>query len=302
MPSLRDTTFSAIAWKRLAVVAGGLATLGLIVWLSVDFHRNKVELPRLMKMRHIDPLGHAGLVTAQITGLGELAVPTLLEDLSPERPASARSKSIELLSGIDDPRVIPTLGGLLRDKSPGVRIAALSGLARTARPEAAEVLWPQLDEPSGFFRYRAIVVLGLVVDEKGVERLYAEARKVKSVDRYLLCWAAGYASARHELTEKFASVKVASAYDRGSEARALQTQIDEIHGALDRLEDLPVNCRRLSALTNVGFQTWDFAHQIGYQVLAAQGPISLRGLGAIDPSIKTASMHQILKLKKRPRP
>lgn len=286
MPSLRDTSLNAGNWRRLGIALALLGTVGLLVWGSIQAHHHFVTKPRLLEMRHDDPVGYPGMATTQITGLGEEAVPTLVEDITRGRLARSRSKSIEMLSGIVDPRVVPALTAALKDPDLGVRVAAVAGLARTADPKAGEALWTVANTSEDFLRYRVEVALGLTVDEAGARKLLAEAAKAGGHDRILLAWAAGYALRRLELTERFAKVPAGPEFDGEEQTAELQKQVDEVHAAIAAGKDLEANARLLSELTSANFSTWNYGHQIGYQTLAVKGPRALRGMARIDAPLK----------------
>ena len=298
MPSLRDTTHNALNWRRLGGAGLILGGLGLLVWLSVLAHQVFISTPRLLEMRHDDPVGHTGLATTQVTGLGSDAVPTLLDDIKTNKSQRTRSKSLELLSGIDDPRVVPTLAAALVDPNMGIRLAGLAGLARTGDPKAAAHLWPMMKEPEDMLRHRAIVALGLVADEADARRLLQETAKSGGYDKLLLAWAAGFALRRLELTERFAIVKPSPPYDTPEEVAQLQSAVTEVHAAIRAGEELEANARKLSELTTVSFSTWNYAHQIGFQTVAVRGPRAVRGLARIEKPIKPQPVLEGLKLKR----
>lgn len=300
MPSLRDTSLNAFNWRRLIVVVGVLAGLAGFVWLTVEAHRVFIATPRLLEMRHEDPVGRTGLATTQVTGLGAEAVPTLLDDVRPEHSTRTRAKSLELLSGIDDPRVIPALAGALEDADMGIRLAAVAGLARTANAKAAQHLWPLMKDGDDMVRHGGIVALGLVADEATARKLLEEVGRSRGHDQILQAWAAGFALRRLELTERFAMVKPSPPYDTPAEAAALQAKIDETKAALRAGKGLEANARKLSELATVRFSTWDFAHQISFQTIAVHGPGAVRGLARMDKPIKPQPLLEGLKLKRMP--
>ena len=114
MPALSDRSFNPKAWGKLGLYAIGLIILAVLVWASSIFYEKMVENPRLLEKRFHDPVGRVGMTSTRIAHLGAEAVPTLVGDMS-RGSAAERSKSLELLSGIDDPRVVPTLAQALRD-------------------------------------------------------------------------------------------------------------------------------------------------------------------------------------------
>jgi len=282
----------------MAGVGALIGGLGVLVWLSVQAHHHFIAKPRLLDMRHVDPVGRTGIATTQVTGLGGEAVPTLMDDLKSNNSARTRSKSLELLSGIDDPRVVPALAAALGDPNLGIRLAALSGLARTGNPLAVPHLWPLLEHGEDMFRHRAIVALGLVVDADGASKLLAEIGKSTGHDQLLMAWSAGFALRRLELTERFAMVSPGPPYDSPSEAAELQSKVDEVHAAIRAGTELEANARKLSELTTVSFTTWDYAHQIGFQTLAVRGPQGVRGLARMDKPMKPQPLLEGLKLNR----
>ncbi len=300
MPSLRDRSHHAVNWRRMGGVGAILVGLGLLVWLSVLAHHHFISMPRLLDMRHDDPVGRTGMATTQVTGLGGDAVPTLVDDLKPGTSSRNRSKSLELLSGIDDVRVVPALAASLKDDDLGVRLAALAGLARTGDIRAAAHLWPLVAHQDAMLRQRAIVGLGLVVKAEGAKKLLAAVGKSSGQDQILLAWAAGFALRRLELTERFAMVPPGPEYDTLAEAAELQAKVNEVHAAIRAGTELAENARKLSELTTVSFTTWDYAHQIGYQTLAVRGPSVVRGLARMDKPLKPQPLLRGLQLDRRP--
>lgn len=275
-----------------------VVALGVLVWLSVLAHEVFISRPHLLEMRHDDPVGHTGLATSQVTGLGANAVPTLLDDIKASKSQRTRAKSLELLSGIDDPRVIPALATALTDADMGIRLAGLAGLARTGNPQAAAHLWPLTNDGEDMFRHRAIVALGLVADAEIARKLLDETLKTGGYDKLLMAWAAGYALRRLELTERFAMVRPSPPYDTPEEVAQLQSAVTEVHAAIRSGVDLEANARKLSELTTVNFSTWNYAHQIGFQTVAVRGPSAVRGLARIDKPIKPRPLLEGLKLKR----
>jgi hypothetical protein len=271
MSSLRDRSFDPKAWTRFGVVLLGLGILTVIIWFSTRLHHEYVEVPRLLSQRHEEPVGMPGLITTQVSALGPEAVPQLIEDLeNPE--ALKRAKSVELLSAIDDPRVLPALAGALKDADLGVRLAAVAGLARTRDPKAAASLWPLARDGEEMLRLRAIVALGLVEGAGGPERLLALGAERQGEERYLAAWAAGYTARRLEIKGTYKMLPAAPHPDDGPETDRVQAEVDAVRAALDRWEDAPRNGRLLSELTSLQYSTWDYAHQIAFQIMATRGP------------------------------
>lgn len=314
MAALRDRTFNKGAWARLGLVGLGLIAVVIVIYISVGVHRHYVEVPRLLAQRYVDPLGHPGRATTQIANLGGKAVDTLLADLAPGKNAQNRSKSLEILSAIDDPRVVPALVAALKDPDLGLRLAGLAGLARTQRSDLTKHLWPHTSAKNGFFRHRAIVALGLVSGADEVPKLLKAAKETSGRDQLLLVWAAGYALRRAKLKDRgSARVRPMDLKDAAHE-RAVQQEVNELRAKLQRDGIDEAGAERLAELVTVDFGTWNLNHQISYQTIMVSGPMALRGLARIpapkkvDPKAKTAKKKGDapaampgLKLKNRPK-
>lgn len=284
MPALSDRTFNPQAWAKLGLYAIGLGVVALLVWASSLAHERYVETPSLLAKRFVDPVGQVGMTSTRIAALGEKAVSTLVDDVSGGLPAQ-KSKSLELLSGIDDPRVVPALAEALRDPDSGVRLTAMAGLGRTGKPEAAKALWPMTESLNDMERTRAIVTLGLCGGPEDVELLLAAATKTGGYERVLFAWSAG------RLQRRIASLKAAALRPVGEERTTvagyvpavvlpdtdeglhkLQVDVDIVLADIQVGKDLRNNGIKLNELTDVGFATWNQAHQIAVQVLAVRGP------------------------------
>lgn len=287
MPALSDRTFNPKAWARLGFVAVGLGVVGMLVWGSMILHERVIEAPRLLEQRHDDPPGRVGTASTRISRLGDQAVPTLLEDLKGGSPLK-RAKSLELLSTIDDPRVVPALGAALQDKDITVKLAALSGLGRTGKPEAAKAIWPLTDRDDELVRLRAVAALGLVGGPDDAKLLLQKALEVTGHERYLMAWAAGHIERRQQSVQAGKKGYVAAAPMPQDDAAAakLQADVDAVHAELDAGRDLAKNGLRLAELTDLSFSTWDFGHQITLQGMAVMGPRAVRLGGDAADEIK----------------
>lgn len=274
MPALSDRTFNPKAWARLALIGVALLAVAGLVWASSVYHRDQIEAPRLLEQRFNDPPGRVGPSTSQVSHLGKRAVETLVDDLKSEK-ADERSKALELLSTIDDPRVIPALGAALGDRDLGVQVSALAGLARTRKTAGAVYVWPLLQRNDPFIRQRAMVTLGLVGSRADAEKLLKTLPEFYNLERYLLAWSAGRILRRLELGGP--TGYLAPPPDPGDDEglARIHQEVLGLHAALDALQDVRATAMRLSALTDVNFATWDYAHQISAQVIAVGGPLAL---------------------------
>ena len=278
MPALSDRSFNPKAWGKLGLYAIGLGIVAVLVWASSVFFEKFVENPRLLDKRFHDPVGQVGMTSTRIAHLGAAAVPTLVADMGSGAPAE-RSKSLELLSGIDDPRVVPTLAGALKDGDIGVRLTALAGLGRTGKLEAAQALWPLTQSADDLLRLRAIVALGLCGGEADVAKLVAAALATAGQERALLAWSAGRVQRRLQSLKANADkpeiagyVAPAPEYTSDEQIHARQVDIDMLLADIDAGKDIAKNGVKLNELTDVGFATWNQGHQIAIQVLAVAGP------------------------------
>ncbi len=304
MPALNDRTFNKGAWARLGVVALGLLVLGGVIYVTVLIHEEYVVLPRMLSHRHKDPLGHPGQATTQIARLGGKAVGTLLADLSGDKPAATRSKSLEILSAIDDPRVVPALVKALGDDNLGIRISALAGIARTKRPELMEKVWPLARSENAYLRHRALVTLGLLCDLKSVDALVAEANKSSGKDQLLLAWGAGYAQRRAKLKDETSERVRPLELKDDAHAMAVHDEVQTLRAAFRDKGVDKAQAERLAELVTIDFGTWNLGHQISYQTVAVDGPMAVRGLARIDRVSVPAKRKDTpvgLKLKQRDR-
>ncbi len=310
MPALSDRSFNPKAWGKLGLYAIGLVILAILVWASSIFFEKFVENPRLLEKRFHDPVGRVGMTSTRIAHLGKDAVPTLVGDMASNAPAE-RSKSLELLSGIDDPRVVPTLNGALKDRDIGVRLTALAGLGRTGKPEAAAALWPLTQSDDDLLRLRAIVALGLCGGDADVAKLVAAALATNGQERALFAWSAGRVQRRLQSLKLNADkpeiagyVPPAPEYTSDEQIHARQVDVDVLTADIDAGKDIARNGVKLNELTDVGFATWNQGHQIAIQVLAVRGPEkSLASAGDALPMEPVKPTAQKLQLdEKSPQP
>ncbi|HAN32544.1 MAG TPA: hypothetical protein DCQ06_13190 [Myxococcales bacterium] len=272
MPSLRDRTFNSGAWARLAMVAGGLGIIGGLIYVSVHLHERHVRLPHLLSQRHSEPVGYPGMATSQLAHYGGEAVDTLLADLDPKFTVEQRSKSIEILSAIDDPRVIPALVAALKDSNLTIRIAALAGIARTKRPELTQHLWPLTEIKDAFLRQRAIIAIGLISTEPQHPKLRELAKEVAGAERLLYAWALGYSILRAKLTDP-ATQRVRPLTIRDdAHASDVQAEVDSLHELFATKGVSNEAAERYAQLITVDFGTWNLAHQMSYQTVVMGGP------------------------------
>lgn len=298
MPALSDRSFNPQAWRKLALVAVGLGVLVALVVLSRQAYEAYVETPRLLDRRFDDPPGRVGMASTMVSDLKERAVPTLIADLE-SKDAQRRSKAVELLSSIDDPRVVPTLAKVLKDPDLGVRMAALGGLARTGKAEAAAVLWPLTETQDDFLRMRAYVAIGVVGTPADADRLLTkELPQLQGQERYVAAWAAGRILRRIELNDPKRYVPAAKNPETDEESRAMQAQVDAALAEIDAGRDLAVNAKKLDELTDLGFSTWDVSHQVSAQILAVTGPMALRRAGGAQDLAPAKVPHGKLELKR----
>jgi hypothetical protein len=284
MASLSDKSFNVQAYGRMIAVAVALlAVLAGIGWVILWYQGN-VESERLLRARFDDPTGQAGLSTNRVSALGERAVPVLMEDLRAADP-ERRYKAMELLGSIEDPRVVPALGGLVADQDISVRLNGVAALARTARPEAVDKLWPLTKSPEDLERMRAIVALGLVAGKEQFDKLEAAVVAAQGVEKSLYAWSLGHAQRRQDSVAAGSKGYITAApppVDDADEQR-IQTRIDELNAQLAAGKDIRAAAKELATLTTVDMNTWDLGHQISLQVLAVRGPRQWRGARTADP-------------------
>jgi len=276
MPALSDQSFNPKAWAKLALVALGLGAVLALVWASFVLYEDYVAAPRLLARRFHDPVGRIGSTSANVAQLGPRAVPQLLEDYRAAEPL-LRSKSLELLSTIADPRVVPALQQGLLDRDVGVRLAAMAGLARAGNPQGASALWPMATGDDDFLRPRAIVTLGIIGSAQDSARLVQEFASARFEDRLVLAWAAGRILRRLESKAATGYLAASPTGDTDEQVARIQAEVDMLKARLIEGRDVAVHGKRLAELTDVGFGTWDLAHQIAAQVLAVHGPLSALG-------------------------
>ncbi|MEY3011843.1 MAG: hypothetical protein RIT45_578 [Pseudomonadota bacterium] len=282
MPSLRDQSFNREAWLKLGFVAAGGGLLAGLVYLSVQAHHHYVEVPHLLENRHSEPVGHPGRVTTSIAQLGGEAVGTLIDDIGSESEGAKRRKSLEILSGIEDPRVLPALAAALSDPDLGVRMAAIAGIARHGDPKGADALWKALDSAGDWLSQRIIVAIGLVGADADVDKCVERANATRGHERHLFAWCAGQGQRRQKERDQIGRTPPAPApVDADDEVR-IQAEIDLL---INELDAGPVNrdsALRFAQRTAIEFGTWDYGHQISYQTIAIAGPLVVRGAARMD--------------------
>lgn len=282
MASLRDQSFNREAWLKLGFVATGGGLLAGLIYLSVRAHHHFVEVPHLLEARHDDPVGHPGLVTTSLAKLGAEAVDTLIGDLDGANEGTKRRKSIEILSGIRDPRVLPALEAALGDKDIGVRMAAVAGIARYGDEAGAASLWKALEGADDWFSQRVIIALGLVVGPTGIQTCLERANATTGHDRHLFAWAAGQAQRRVKDRDQIGRVPPAPMPKDADDEVRIQAEVDLILAEVDAGPVTAELALRLAQSTAVEFGTWNYGHQISYQTLAVSGPLALRGTARMD--------------------
>ncbi len=282
MAALRDRTFNKGAWARLGLVALGLIAVGTVIYISVGAHERFVQVPRMLAQRHVDPLGYPGRATTQIASLGSKAVETLIADMAQGKPPLQRAKSLEILSAIDDPRVVPALLTALQDEDLSLRLATLAGLARTQRGDLAQHLWPATQATNTFYRHRAIVALGLVSAPTEVPKLLKAANDGAGRDQLLFIWAAGYAQRRAKLKDQGSDRVRPMALTDAVHERAVQDEVNELRVGFQAQGVTAETAERLAELVTIDFGTWNLNHQISYQTLMVAGPMAVRGLARLE--------------------
>jgi hypothetical protein len=282
MASLRDQSFNREAWLKLGGIGALAGLLAGLVYLSVLAHERFVSTPRLLEDRHRDPVGHPGMTTASIAKLGAAAVDTLIADLGAGVEAGKRRKSIEVLSAIDDPRVLPALRQALTDADLGVRVAAIAGMVRHGDRAAAADLWAALEGADDWLGERLIIALGLIGAEADGARCLARANAARGRERQLFAWAAGQIARRATDRDKIGRLPPAPRPETEDDERRIQAEVEELLAACAAGPVTPALALALARKTAVEFGTWDIAHQIGFQTLAISGPLALRGVARID--------------------
>jgi hypothetical protein len=282
MASLRDQSFNREAWLKLGFIlmAGGVAAL--LIFFSVQAHHNYIEIPRLLSARHDEQVGFPGRVTTSIMQLGPEAVPTLITDLAVGVDSALRRKSIEMISGISDPRVLPALIAVLYDEDVGVRMAAISGMVRLGDPGAAASLWKALETADDWFSQRVIVAIGLVGGPAEVEPCLSRANKTTGQRRHLFAWSAGQLQRRQTERDQIGRVPPAPVPEDYDHEGRIQGQVDAALAELDAADVTAERALAFAQLTAVEYGTWNQGHQISYQTIAVNGPRVLRGIGKID--------------------
>ena len=298
MPSLRDRTFNSGAWARLAMVAGALGVIGGLIYLSVQLHEKHVRLPHLLSQRHADPVGHPGMATSQLAHYGGEAVDALLADMDPKVSVKQRSKSLEILSAIDDPRVIPPLVAALKDKNLTIRIAGISGLARTKRGDLTKHLWPMTELEDAFVRHRVIVAIGLMSEAEQQARLRKEASEAMGTERALYAWALGYSILRLKLKDsKSQRVRPLKLRD-DAHASEVQAEVDSLRALFADKGVSDEAAERFAQLVTVDFGTWNITHQIAFQTIAVGGPAKM-GIVRFQEPTKEEAKEPVKKLPTR---
>lgn len=283
MPSLNDQSFTAKAYLRMALVATGLLiVLGAVVLVTYWYQR-EVEGERTLKSRFDDPPGVAGMNTAKVAALGDRAVETLLADIG-GKDLDRRYKAMEMLGAIDDPRVVPALAQLANSDDLTNQLNGVAGLARTAKAQAAEKLWPLTASKDETLRLRSIVALGLCGAEADLARLEAASPKAGDPERYLYAWALGHLLRRLDSIKAGHNGYVQPAPQPKDEAEAtrIQGEVDAALTQIDKGVGLRAAGKHLAELTDVNFATWDYGHQIALQVLAIGGPRQFRSARSPD--------------------
>ncbi len=300
MPALNDRSFNPTAWARLALVAVGLAGLAGIVYASIVVYQQKVENPRLLADRFADAPGTPGIATVKVVHLGAEAVPTLMGDLH-GGSNDERRKATELLAQIEDPRVVPALIDALKDRDLGVQLGALAGISRTKAPEAVAAVWQLLERPDEFFRFKAIVVLGVIGEQADAEKLLQLVPKNHGHEQLLLAWAAGRIARKIERRKVDPSgfLPAATVAPDDVEEQKIQDEIEQLRGKIVAGVDLANASTRLDQLTDVGFATWDAAKQIAMQVQWVNGPLSMRAAAGADELRAPKASQRTLELKPR---
>ncbi len=283
MASLHDQSFNREAWVRMGLVAVAIVGVGGLIFGSVTAHRRMVEVPRLLEARHSEPVGNPGRVTTQIAQLGAEAVETLTDDVRDgKRPVAERRKSLEVVSGIDDPRVLPLLGEALQSDDVGLRLAAIAGVVRHGKPAGADLLWATLPKVDEWQRQRVIIALGLVAAGGDIAKLVTSATATSGDERVLFAWAAGQAQRRKTDLDQIGRLPPAPLPQDDDDERRIQAEVDAVLTSIAAGEAVAENGLKLARLTAIEFGTWDQAHQISYQTIAVRGPMSLRGGGKIE--------------------
>ncbi len=278
MPALSDQTFGPKAYARMAVVALALLTLLVtLVFIYFAFQKS-VEDPRMLRGRFDDPPGQTGLSTARVAAMGERAVPTLIDDLG-SHSSERRTKAMELLGAIDDPRVIPALAAQMARGDLSAQLAAMAALARTGKPEAAAHIWPLADSKNEVVRYRAWVAIGLCGGEADQKRLVELGKTLGDTDLYVVAWAVGHTQRRLESIQAGHKGYVRPAPDPSDEVEIarVQASVDEVLSQIAKGADLAVAGKQLAELTDCDFQRGDVGHQIALQLIAIGGPRQFRG-------------------------
>ncbi len=286
MPALSDQTFGPKAYARMAVVA--LALLAVLASLVAIYflYQKSVEDPRMLRGRFDDPPGQAGMSTVRVAAMGERAVPTLIGDLD-SHSGERRSKAMEMLGGIDDPRVIPALAGQMARGELSGQLAAMAALARTGKPEAAAHIWPLTENRNEIVRYRAWIAIGLCGGDQDQKRLIELGKTLGDTDLYVVAWAVGHLQRRTESIAAGHKGYVRPAPDPGDEADIARVQagVDEALQQIDKGADLVAAGKQLAELTDCDFQRSDIGHQIALQLIAIGGPRQFRGAGQQDAPI-----------------
>lgn len=277
MPALSDQSVSPKAYGKMTLVALALlGLLGLVVALYFVY-QSQVEDPRLLRSRFDDPPGQAGLTTVRIRAMGERAVPTLLEDLNSSN-AERRSKAMELLGSIDDPRVIPALGELVARQDISSQLAGVSALARTGKPEAAARVWPLAQSNDDIVRVRALIALGLCAGQADLPKVLAATKAAGDTDKYVWAWTLGHLQRRLEIGagNPLARVPEAPSPVDDADSARIQSEVNETLRRIDTEADPSAAAKRLAELTDLNFSRGDFAHAVSLQVLALAGPRQIR--------------------------
>jgi len=287
MPALSDQSFGPKAYVRMTAVALALLAL-LLALVAIYFaYQKSVEDPRMLRSRFDDPPGQTGLSTVRVAAMGERAVPTLLADLE-SHSSDRRTKAMELLGAIDDPRVVPALAAYMAKGELSVQLAAMAALARTGKVTAAAPIWPVAENRNEIVRYRAWVAIGLCGGPDDQKRLVELGTKLGDTDLYVVAWAIGHMQRRFDSVKAGRQGYVPPAPDPGEEAEVARVQaaVDEVLRQIDQGADLLVAGKQLAELTDCDFQRGDVGHQIALQLIAIGGPRQFRGAGAQEAPLR----------------
>ena len=277
MPALSDQSFNPKAYARMTLVAVVLLLLLGVLVMVYRAYQDHVEDPRMLRGRFDDPPGQTGLSSVRVRAMGERAVPTLLDDLK-SNSAERRSKAMELLGSIDDPRVVPALGELVASSDVSSQLSGIAALARTGKPEAAARIWPLTQSKDDIVRVRAIVGLGLCAPFADLAKLAEQTKAAGDTDKYVWAWALGRVQRQQERVQagKIGRLPAAPAPVDEADSARIQAEVDATLRLIDREPDPTAAAKKLAELTDVDYGAGDFAHAVSLQVLALGGPRQIR--------------------------